>query len=110
MDKNKHKQFTDDELYILSDGLLALIRNVNEASKLVCSSKSLDVLEKEILKIPSPNRGGGFIAKSALNNIGITSDLKGILTKSSIKDLILSSEGKLQETLIKIKNILDIYE
>ena len=55
MDKNKQKQFTDDELYILSDGLLALIRNVNEASKLVCSSKSLDVLEKEYEKYKELN-------------------------------------------------------
>ena len=55
MDKNKQKQFTDDELYILSDGLLALIRNVNEASKFVCSSKSLDVLEKEYEKYKELN-------------------------------------------------------
>ena len=49
MDGNKtEKQFTDDELYILSDGLLALIRNVNNASKLVCASKTLDAHEEEI--------------------------------------------------------------
>ena len=42
--------FTDDELYILSDGMLALIRNINKAAKLVCDSKTLDALENELKK------------------------------------------------------------
>lgn len=40
------KQFTDDELYMLSDGILALIRSTNEALKLVCDSKNIEVLQE----------------------------------------------------------------
>lgn len=49
MDKNRtEKQFTDDELYILSDGLLALIRNVNNAARLVCNNKTFDAIDEEL--------------------------------------------------------------
>ena len=40
------KQFTDDELYMLSDGILVLIRSTNEALRLVCDSKSIEVLQE----------------------------------------------------------------
>ena len=51
MERNKTEtQFTDDELYMLSDGMLALIRNINKAAKLVCDSKTLDTLEVELEK------------------------------------------------------------
>lgn len=39
-----NNQFTDDELYMLSDGILSLIRNTNEALRLVYDSKSINVL------------------------------------------------------------------
>ena len=42
--ENNEKQFTDEELYMLSDGVLALIRNTNEAIKLVSDRKSTEVL------------------------------------------------------------------
>ena len=45
MENNKN-QFTDDELYMLSDGVLALIGNVDEALKLVCDAKSIDTLQE----------------------------------------------------------------
>lgn len=40
------EQFTDDELYMLSDGVLAIIRNVDEALKLVYDAKSIDALQE----------------------------------------------------------------
>ena len=40
------KQFTDDELYMLSYGILALIKSTNEALRLVCDSKSIEVLQE----------------------------------------------------------------
>ena len=40
------KQFTDDELYMLSDGILALIRSTNEVLRLICDSKSIEVLQE----------------------------------------------------------------
>lgn len=38
------KQFTYDELYMLSDGILALIRSTNETLGRVCDSKSIEIL------------------------------------------------------------------
>lgn len=37
------KQFTDEELYMLSDGMLALIRNTNKAL-IVSDSKDIEAL------------------------------------------------------------------
>lgn len=41
-----NNQFTDDEIYMLSDGILSLIRNTNEALRLVCDIKSIKVLQE----------------------------------------------------------------
>ena len=40
-----NKQFTDDELYILSDGILSLIRNTNQALQLTSNKKCIEALE-----------------------------------------------------------------
>ena len=45
MENNKN-QFTNDELYMLSDGVLALIKNTNEAIKLVSDWKSIEILQE----------------------------------------------------------------
>ena len=50
------KQFTDDELYMLSDGVLALIRNTNEAMKLVSDGKSIEVLGDTLTKYRELNK------------------------------------------------------
>ena len=39
------KQFTDDELYMLSDGVLALIRNTNQALQLISDKGCIEALE-----------------------------------------------------------------
>ena len=39
------KQFTDDELYMLSDGMLALIRNTNQALQLTSDKSCIEALE-----------------------------------------------------------------
>lgn len=41
----KEKRFTDDELYMLSDGMLALIRNTNKALQLTSDKKCIEALE-----------------------------------------------------------------
>ena len=46
--KVENQQFTDDELYILSDGLLSLIRNCNNAAKLVNTNRTLDAIDEEL--------------------------------------------------------------
>lgn len=43
---NSKTSFTDDELYMLSDGMLALIRNINEAAKLVSDSNAINTLKE----------------------------------------------------------------
>ena len=53
---NNKNQFTDDELYILSDGVLALIRNTNEAMKLVSDGKSIEVLGDTLTKYRDLNK------------------------------------------------------
>lgn len=39
------EQFTDDELYMLSDGMLALIRNTNQALQLTSDKDCIEALE-----------------------------------------------------------------
>ena len=53
---NNKNQFTDDELYILSDGVLALIRNTNEAMKLETKKKSIEVLGDALTKYRDLNK------------------------------------------------------
>lgn len=50
------KQFTDDELYMLSDGVVALIKNTNEAIKLVSDGKSVEVLRGVLAKYRELNK------------------------------------------------------
>ena len=38
-------RFTDDELYMLSDGILALIRNTNQALQLTSDKSCIEALE-----------------------------------------------------------------
>lgn len=45
MENNNNKQFTDDELYMLSDGMLALIRNTNQALQLTSDKSCIEALE-----------------------------------------------------------------
>lgn len=54
--ENNKKQFTDEELYMLSDGVLALIRNINEAIKLVSDGKSIEVLGDTLTKYRELNK------------------------------------------------------
>ena len=46
MENNNNKQFTNNELNMLSDGILTMIENVNEALKLVRDSESIKVLQE----------------------------------------------------------------
>lgn len=63
-------------------------------------------LEKEIMLIDSPARGGGFKSKTIINNLGITAEKKGILSRTSIEDEILKATGKYKETLSILKGLL----
>ena len=43
--ENNKKQFTDEELCMLSDGMLALIRNTNQALQLTSDKSCIEALE-----------------------------------------------------------------
>jgi hypothetical protein len=59
-------------------------------------------IEREILKIDSQARGGGFIAKGIINSYGIEAKNKGKVTEKNINELISNNTGKLKMTLIKL--------
>ena len=72
---------------------------------LINPKTSFRKLEREILHIPSAARGGGFVSKQALNNVGVLAEHKGILSLVDIDMLIKNSEGVLFETLTTLKNL-----
>lgn len=49
------EQFTDDELYIISDAILNLIRTTNKAIKLTYDSAAIEVLQKTLAKYQTLN-------------------------------------------------------
>ena len=96
------------------------IQNINTSPviKKTCDSLELELakeylfnpntsfrkLEKEIMGIDSPVRGGGFKAKTIINNLGITAEKKGILYYKSIEEEILNADGEYRKTLEQVKN------
>lgn len=64
-------------------------------------------IQWEILGIPAPDRGGGFIAMDILHYFDIDGTKKEILRNNEINDLIVSSNGKYQKALKKLKAYLD---
>lgn len=60
-------------------------------------------IQREILGLPAPDRGGGFIAMDILHYFDIYGENKGILKNKDIVELIQSSTGKFQKGLIKLK-------
>jgi hypothetical protein len=63
-------------------------------------------IEREIMKIDSQARGGGFIAKGIINSYGIEVKNKGTVTKENINELISCNTGKLTMTLIKLNEYI----
>ncbi|KMT22311.1 HNH endonuclease [Clostridium cylindrosporum] len=61
-------------------------------------------IQFEILGLPSPARGGGFVTMDILHHFNINGDKKGILAKEDINDLIKNSTGNYLEILKKIKD------
>jgi hypothetical protein len=60
-------------------------------------------IEKIILGIDSPARGGGFKAKKILNDLGITVNEKGALKDIGIDDAINNASGEYLKTLLEYK-------
>lgn len=63
-------------------------------------------LERKVLGIDSQARGGGFVAKTALNDFGITAADKGMLARMSPEAAVKMSTGKLKEAISKLYNVL----
>ena len=59
-------------------------------------------LEREVLGIESQARGGGFVAKKALNDVGVTNSIKGALASESLESLIERSDDGLKRTLKQV--------
>ena len=96
--QNSNRSVSFNSASITKDVEVSMVREY-----LVNSKTSFRKLEKQFVGIDSPARGGGFIAKKIINSYGITADMKGILSNNSIESVILSSTGKLKETLTMIK-------
>ena len=64
-------------------------------------------LEHQFMGIDSPDRGGGFIAKKIVNSYGVVATMKGVLARTSIEDLIQAHDGKCQNALMLIKELLE---
>lgn len=69
-------------------------------------STSFRKIEKLICGIDSPARGGGFVAKKVINDMGITANMKGILTNKSYDFLPLKARDVLKEILIRVIKML----
>lgn len=65
-------------------------------------SVSFRNLERQVLGIDSAARGGGFIAKTALNNFGITAANKGALRYRTVQTEIDAATGAYRNALIEI--------
>lgn len=63
-------------------------------------------IQWEILGLPAPDNGGGYIAMDILHYYNIDGTKKKILKNKSIDELITTSQGKFKESLIKLKAYL----
>lgn len=92
-------------------GMIELSRYLNDFDedvilKVIMSylyeGKSHRQIQKEILGLPAPDRGGGFIAMDILHYYEIHGDKKGLLQNMDISDVIKNSSGKFYEALKKV--------
>ena len=65
-------------------------------------SVSFRNLEKMVLGIDSQSRGGGFVAKNALNAFGITATNKGALSRRTLKAELEYATGAYKKALTEI--------
>ncbi|MDT8717632.1 HNH endonuclease [Clostridium sp. 19966] len=60
-------------------------------------------IQKNILHLPTPQNGGGYISMDILHYFNINGDKKGILDNTDIDNEIQSSSGELKQILLKVK-------
>ncbi len=93
-------------------GLIYLSRYINDFDedvilKVIMSylyeGKSHRQIQREILGLPAPDHGGGFIAMDILHYFDIRGDKKGLLQNADISDVLKKSSGNFYEALEKIR-------
>lgn len=60
-------------------------------------------IQDEILGIPAPDNGGGYVAMDILHHFNIKGDKKGILSINDMTSLIHNASGNYRDILVKIK-------
>lgn len=103
-----------DKKYDLS-GKMKDIFGYNEEAHLavvmayLVDGKSMREIQSEILDLPAPLLGGGYVAMNILHYYGISGAEKGILRKKSIGEIQQAGNEKLRDILRKIKEF-QVYE
>jgi len=82
------------------------IETINIIEAYLVHGLSYRNIEKTILGIDSPPRGGGFIAMKKLHKLGITEEKKGILRNKNLDDEIKNASGEYLNTLQEYKEYL----
>ncbi|SHJ24731.1 putative restriction endonuclease [Mesonia phycicola] len=62
-------------------------------------------IQREILNLPAPARGGGFVAMELLHHYNIRGDKKGLLTKKSISKLNATNDLEFKKALQIIEEL-----
>ena len=71
-------------------------------------AKSHRDIQKEVLNLPAPTNGGGFIAMDILHHYEIRGDKKGVLTERDIDSEIKEAKGMYGDALKLIKEYVYI--
>jgi len=98
--KKQNPQNTSQQMNKYSNEDLSIIKAY------LIDGLSFRSIERKILQIDSPARGGGFIAKGILNSYGIEAKDKGKVTVKNINELISNNTGKLKRTLIELNEYI----
>lgn len=95
------------EKYDVSKNLKNIL-SYNEATHLtvlkayIIDGKSHRQIQREILGLPAPLHGGGFIAMSILHYYGVSGNEKGILKNKPLSELQDIASRKLKDALLKL--------
>lgn len=81
---------------------------LNVISSYLYEGLSHRTIQREILGIPAPARGGGFIAMDILHHFNLKGDSKAILKKKSIQDIKTDENIELNNLLDKLEEMIKI--
>jgi len=99
--------------YNLSGSLKREVLNYGEEIHLavirafLIDNKSHRKIQREILNLPAPAHGGGFVTMNILHYYGISGEDKGLLRRKSLQEVLLKARGTSREVLLKLKDYQD---